>query len=112
MWNYFCAINKGAVLYDNQNCDILINATSVVDSLVFTESQILNAKFVIDINYGNDSALLYFAKQNAIKCYDGKAMLFFQAYYSDLLLAGKKENKKQAINLYNAYGKKYEDRSY
>ena len=108
----FCAINKGAVLYDNQNCDILINATSVVDNLVFTESQILNAKFVIDINYGNDSAILYFAKQNGIKCYDGKAMLFFQAYYSDLLLAGKKENKKQAINLYNAYGKKYEDRSY
>ena len=105
----FCERLPSVKLYDGQVCDILINATSVKNESLFTQEQICEARAVIDVNYGVKSELNAYCQSIGKPFYDGKAMLFFQAYVSDCILLNEKISQKQAFALYNDYLVKYEN---
>ncbi len=105
----FCKRVQGITLYSNEECDILINATSNVSDSLFKEQTVNQSVTVIDINYNKVCALINLAKKVGAKHYDGKDMLFFQAYICDCLLTGENIVEKSGSDLYNSYKVKYEN---
>ena len=105
----FCEKVEGVNLYNGECCDILINATSNVTDLLFDKQKINQGVTVVDINYNKPSIALEYAKTMGAKAYDGRDMLFFQAYICDCLLTKKSINEDVAFNLYNKYKVKYEN---
>ncbi len=105
----FCLHFKKARVFGGEKCDLLINATSVIDSVIFSKEEIENASAVVDINYGKESATLEYCKKQGKKVFDGKAMLFFQAYVSDCLLLQRKIDENEALSLYKKYLVEYEN---
>ena len=105
----FCARVNGVKLFNGENCDILINATSVISEILFDKKLLNNAKCIIDINYAKDTALENYCRENSKKFFNGKAMLFFQALLSDCLLINKTITNKKAFELYDKYLVKYEN---
>lgn len=105
----FCKNVEGVSLYNGEDCDILINATPVVDEILFDKQKINQRVTVVDINYNKSNALLDYAKKIGASAYDGKDMLFFQAYIADCLLIKSAIDEEVAFNLYNKYKVKYEN---
>jgi shikimate dehydrogenase len=105
----FCENADGFSLYNGENCDILINATSNVTDVLFDKQKINQKVAVVDINYNQPSALLEYAKQLGATACDGKDMLFFQAYICDCILSNCAIDEEIAFNLYNKYKVKYEN---
>lgn len=104
----FCK-RAGLCVYNGEECDILINATSNVTDDLFSEKLVCKAQTVIDINYNKDCALISLANKLGVKAYDGKDMLFFQAYICDCILLNKGINEELAFELYSKYKVKYEN---
>lgn len=105
----FCHNNPQIKLYDNEKCDILINATTLKDKSVFTNKEILNAKLVVDINYGDNLAVIKQANELNVKAFNGLAMLFFQGYVANCIAFNKKINKNKGFKLFNKYKEYYEN---
>ena len=105
----FCKNVEGVSLYNGEDCDILINATPVVDEILFDKQKINQRVTVVDLNYNKSNALLDYAKKIGASAYDGKDMLFFQAYIADCLLIKSAIDEEVAFNLYNKYKVKYEN---
>lgn len=89
--------------------DVVINATgvgmhdSVGKSPVGTEV-FLRATLAIDlIHTPTESEFLRVAKGAGLRVLNGKAMLFYQAYYSDCYYVGKEPNVAEAERLYLEY---------
>lgn len=89
--------------YAGERCDIVINATSLKDELPIDKQIIEQAKFVADINYGNETCLLVAAKSSGINNTDGKEMLFAQSYLADALVSEKTPNFNEFARLYKNY---------
>ncbi len=105
----FCKRVQGIALYSNEECDILINATSNVSDILFEEQAVNQSVTVIDINYNKECALINLAKKVGARHYDGKDMLFFQAYICDCIFTDAIIDEELAFNLYNSYKVKYEN---
>ena len=95
--------------YNGENCDLLINATSVTCESVFDKQQVENASLVIDINYGKSLALENLAKECNVSFLNGLEMLFYQAYYADCIIAKQKFEKSKAVKCYLDFKVKYEN---
>ncbi len=89
--------------------DILVNATGVgmhdtvgvspVESTAFS-----GATWAIDLIYEPaQSEFLCLAEKKGVKTLNGKAMLFYQAYFADCLYLGLEPNDSQAELLYQQY---------
>ncbi len=105
----FCKNRTDINLFNGEICDILINATTNKDDLLFSENLLKNCSLVIDINYRQSLALEKWANENKKPFINGFAMLFYQAYICDMILLGKMPNEKQAFKLFNEYRKNYEN---
>ena len=89
--------------YAGERCDIVINATSLKDDLPIDKQIIEQAKFVADINYGNETCFLVAAKSSGINNTDGKEMLFAQSYLADALVSEKTPDFNEFARLYESY---------
>ena len=105
----FCKHNEGFFLYNGESCDMLVNATSAKSEEIFTEQMLANNPVVVDINYGKNQELEKWANKYKLRSFNGEAMLFFQAYLSDMILLGKKPNEDEAFALYQNYRNYYEN---
>ncbi len=89
--------------------DILINATGVgmhesVGCSPVGAKAFIGARSAIDlIYYPAESEFLRLAKEEGLQILNGKAMLFYQAYYADCLFLGREPNDEEAEKLYEKY---------
>lgn len=101
--------DKKLLPFNNEKCDILINATSERTKSLFLDEQILNAELVIDINYASELCLRDKCARLNVAFFDGLGMLFYQAYLADCKIADKKFDAKNAKKRFNEYKEKYEN---
>lgn len=91
--------------------DILVNCTGVgmhesVGRSPVSEKAFMNASLAIDLIYEPaEPEFLRLAKSRGLQVINGKAMLFYQAYYADCLFLGQTPNKTEAKALYEKYQK-------
>ena len=89
--------------------DIVINCTGVgmhdtVGKSPVVKSVFQNATWAIDLIYEPDkSEFLRLAEESGVNILNGKAMLFYQAYYADCLYLDKTPSVEEATSLYKAY---------
>lgn len=103
----------GVYAYDTENeptsVDILINCTGVgmhesVGQSPVGREMIERTKVAIDLIYRPErSAFLEIADELGKRILNGKAMLFYQAYYADCLFLGRKADEETATKLYCKY---------
>ena len=105
----FCENYPNINLYNGEICNILINATTNKDDLLFSENLLKNCCLIIDINYRQSLALEKWAHDNKKPFINGFAMLFYQAYICDMILLGEKTNQLKAFELFYDYRKNYEN---
>ena len=105
----FCKEHGGIKLYNGEKCDILVNATTNKDELLFSESILQGCDLIIDINYRHALAHKNWADNNNKKFINGFAMLFFQAYICDMILLEKQPNINEAFKLFDTYKENYEN---
>lgn len=92
--------------------DVVINCTGVGmhktegKSPVSEEFIQLTKDALVDLIYEPvESEFLRLGRVNGLKTLNGKAMLFYQAYYADCYFLGLKKNAKLALELYQEYEK-------
>ena len=89
--------------------DVIINATGVgmndtIGKSPVDERVLKGASLAIDLIYRPaESGFLRLAKGAGLRVLNGKAMLFYQAYYSDCYYVGKEPSEVEAENLYIKY---------
>ena len=94
---------------ENGGFDILINCTGV--GMHDTEgvspvgkSAFTGAETAVDLIYvPSRTEFMKQAEEMGLKTLNGKAMLFYQAYYADCLYLNKEPNDKEAETLYEKY---------
>ena len=89
--------------------EILVNCTGVgmhdtVGVSPVSEKAFQSAEAAIDLIYNpEETEFLKIAKSCGTKTVNGKAMLFYQAYYADCLFVKKQPDSKEAERLYQKY---------
>lgn len=81
-------IHRGQMPTDEDDFDVLVNATPVYDTLLVPE-EALYSKVVMDCNYTMDTVLLRYARLKARVAIDGLAMLIHQGAAQFKLWTGK-----------------------
>ena len=95
--------------YEQGGYDIVINCTGVgmhdtVGKSPAPKSVFQNATWAIDLIYEPEkSEFLRLAQACGVNILNGKAMLFYQAYYADCLYLDKTPSVEEATSLYKAY---------
>lgn len=97
--------------HNEENCDIIINATAAKDENPVAEKYFTRCKYAAEINYGKKTAFLKTAEKYDVPCEDGEEMLFLQAYLTDCKLLDKKPRKSEALRLYFKW-RNYENNNY
>ncbi len=91
------------------NFDIIVNCTGIgmhnSQGASPVEAEIFNgAEYAIDLIYTPPvTQFLQQAASKGVKTLNGKAMLFYQAYYADCIFLNMQPNSEQAIELYKKY---------
>ena len=94
--------------------DILINATGVgmhdsVGRSPVQESVFIGAETAVDLIYKPEKTeFLRLAENQGVGILNGRAMLFYQAYYSDCYYLNRLPNREEATNFYEKYIKTVE----
>ena len=89
--------------------DILVNCTGVgmhdsEGTSPVTTQAFAGASYAVDLIYvPAESEFLRLAKAQGIATLNGKAMLFYQAYYADCIYLGKEPDDAEAKELYKAF---------
>ena len=95
--------------------DIIINCTGVgmhdtIGQSPVSQNAFFGAKTAIDLIYApRETEFLRLAQAGGLQIVNGKAMLFYQAYFSDCIYLEQSADEKQAKTLYQNYLLKYDD---
>jgi len=83
--------------------DVVINATALKSDVPVTEKAFEGCRFMADVNYGNETAFIAYAKAKNIPFTDGEEMLFAQSYLADALVSGVEPCQSQFERLYDEW---------
>lgn len=98
--------NRNIKKYVLGKCDVIINASSLKDKCPLSKSVIRASELVVDINYGEKTAFVALAERENVKYADGTAMLFYQAYLSEVCARSMEPDEVYARNLYEKWRSK------